>query len=64
MLLSFLNNVKRMLKNAAFFYKECKKTPHTFRKNVKERKDRSILLKRTEKNAKIIPFIYKERKRT
>ena len=30
----------------------------------KERKERSVLLKRTEKNAKIVPFFYKERKRT
>ena len=32
-------------------------------KNVKERKERRILLSRAEKNAKNVPFFYKERKR-
>ena len=44
---SVTNNVERMLKNAAFFYKECKrsqKASRSFIKNVKECKDRSVLL--------------------
>ena len=36
----------------------------SFEKNGKERKERSILLKRTEKNGKNVPFFRKERKRT
>ena len=67
MLHSVINNVKRMLKNAAFFYKECKdrkerkraqrsvhsfykewkrtqRSERFFKKNGKERKDRSVLL--------------------
>ena len=36
----------------------------SFKKTVKERKDRSVLLKRKGKNAKIVPFFYKERERT
>ena len=35
-----------------------------FIKNVKECKDRSVILQKTEKNAKIVPFFNKERKRT
>ena len=53
-------------KKVAFFYKECKRTQRSFCsfiKNPKERKDRSVLYKRTEKNGKIVPFFYKERKR-
>ena len=44
---SVTNNVERMLMNAAFFYKECKRsqrTPRSFIKNVKERKERCVLL--------------------
>ena len=37
---------------------------HSFIKNWKVRKDRSVLLNRREKNAKIVPFFYKELKRT
>ena len=47
-----------------FFYKERKRMQKTFRsfiKNGKERKERPILLKRTEKNA---AFFNKEWKRT
>ena len=36
----------------------------SFIKYGKERKDRSVLLYRTVNNAKIVPFIYKEWKRT
>ena len=36
----------------------------SFQKNRKERKERPILLQRTGKNAKIVPFFYKERERT
>ena len=37
---------------------------HSFIKNRKECKDHSVLLKRTGKNAKIVLFFYKKRKRT
>ena len=36
----------------------------SFEKNGKERKERSVLLKRTEKNGKNVPFFWKEQKRT
>ena len=55
MLHSVTISVKRMLKNPAFFYNECKITlrmPRSFIKNVKERKDRSGLLKKTGKERK------------
>ena len=48
-----------------FFYKEQKRAQRTFRsflKNGKERKERSVLLKRMEKKAKNAAFFYKERK--
>ena len=44
-----------MLKNAAFFSQECKRSQRTLRsfvKKIKQRKDRSVILKRTEKNAR------------
>ena len=37
-----------------FFYKECKRTQRSFIKNVKERKECSVLLKRTQKNARTL----------
>ena len=43
------NEIKKNAKNAAFFYKECKRmqrTPYSFIKNAKERR---ILLKRTQR---------------
>ena len=44
-------------KNAAFYYKERKRmqrTPHSFIKNAKERKECRVLLKRTQKNARTL----------
>ena len=58
---------KERKKNVPFFLKERKRTERTersFVKNGKERKERSVLLKRTEKNGKNVPFFRKERKRT
>ena len=55
------------IKNATFFYKERKRKQRMFRsllKNGKERKERSVLLERTGKNAKNAAFFYKERKKT
>ena len=47
--------------------KERKRTQRSFRsfkKNRKEHKDRSVLLKRTKRGAKNVPFFLKEQKRT
>ena len=44
-----------------FFWKERKRTERSFEKNGKERKERNVLLKRTEKNAKNGTFFWKER---
>ena len=50
MLHSDIINLKRMLKNAVFFYyKECKRLqrmPRAFIMNVKERKDRFVVIKK------------------
>ena len=74
-----LSSFLTLKKNAPFFYvlflrdsiilylwnqKERSVLLRSFIKNVKEHKDRSVLLWRTEKNAKIVPFFHKERKRT
>ena len=43
--------MQKNAKNGTFFYKECKRTQRTersFIKNAKERKERNILLKRTD----------------
>ena len=37
-------------KNVPFFLKEWKRTERSFEKNVKERKERNVLLKRTERS--------------
>jgi hypothetical protein len=49
--------------SAAFFSKERKRTQraqHFFQKNAKERKEHSILFKRTQKNAKSTVLFSKE----
>ena len=46
-----------------FFFKERKRTQHSFLKNGKECKERNVLLQRTEKNAKNATFFCKECKR-
>ena len=54
-------------KSVPFFYKERKRMQRSLRsfiKNGKECKDQNFLLKRTEKNAMIGTFFYKEWKRT
>ena len=55
-----------MKKEHSVFLKEQKRMQRMFRwfkKNGKECKDRSVLLKRTEKNAKIGTFFLKEGKK-
>ena len=57
-------------KNVTFSRSFCKRTERSrvlfrsFQKNGKERKERNVLLQRTEKNGKNAPFFLKERKRT
>ena len=56
--------IRSFQKNIPFFLKEWKRmerTERSFEKNGKERKERSVLLKRTEKNG---TFFRKEQKRT
>ena len=58
--------MQKNAKNATFFYKECKRMQRTqcsFIKNVKERKECNVLLKRMQKNIRECAFFYKERKR-
>ena len=54
---SFIKNGK----NGTFFYKECKRmqrTEHSFIKNAKERKERNVLLKRTDAQ----PWVFEDSK--
>ena len=58
--------MQKNAKNATFFYKERKRMQRTqcsFIKNVKERKECNVLLKRMQKNIRECAFFYKERKR-
>ena len=58
--------MQKNAKNATFFYKERKRMQRTqcsFIKNVKERKECNVLLKRMQKNIRECAFFYKKRKR-
>ena len=58
--------MRKNAKNATFFYKERKRmqrTQRSFIKNVKERKECNVLLKRMQKNIRECAFFYKKRKR-